>query len=192
MNRLRKLYYYLINKNNRPILEYIDYLESTPIIADIKYSSNGIAETYSLNMLGKDISVTHKYTIHIISESFVVNNEIDKVSQPLRSRLYNALRTNYQIYHCIIGLFRRELFPLHSDPQDKLLRIVRERFEEFNIISDGKLDVISLSSLYEFYNKKLDINKLRGSVFYLNTLKVLNKETNRYESLTANHLLCNE
>lgn len=88
-----------------------------------------------------------KSSVYINDVEYFVDN---KLAWALNSRLghIQACSSNFVTLIC-----RYRLIKTHNDYLD-----IKYRIEEFNIIRNNKLDIISLECLFSYYNRKLDID----------------------------------
>lgn len=157
-----KLYYKLF-KEYKIIEDCINYLRSKKLvtcISKVEFESFN-SEMYKVIINNNTILIERRIIDMDLSFHLHLNNKKVKTDEYLVESLFCSVRVSYDDYHKLCELLCN-LIKVNS-------KEMVERIEEFEIIKDNNIDLISVNNLYDYYNKRFieeDFYKLyRQSVY---------------------------
>lgn len=142
------------NNENDKIKSYTNILKDWRYSYDIEFNNQKYIYTFKVNDDLIEIHVLNSKTNDI--KLRINEKEVNISTKICRDFLNELRRINKSTYY--FTNFIKDKFKNHITAS--LLSEVDERLVEFEVIKDGKIDLISLNQLYDFYNIPFDENKL--------------------------------
>ena len=143
----------------------IDLFKDQRINLDIKCDNHSIPgyTTYTILLNNKSITITRD-SVQVINQyiDFTYFFGIDNVKQ------YCSVDSKEELFLLVSSIFKRTLkftrtfnyigFKIDDIIQlDTFNKVLLERMDEFEVIKDNKLDLISLNSLFDYYNQDFNL-----------------------------------